>query len=384
MPFAAAVSVHPVSSHATGELIGQVIEEIGERPDVAVLVATPGHAGAVEDVAAALRRLLRPGLLVGGTVPALAGQGADERGGPAMGLWAGVTGPALPLRHPGEGLPPANQLASQFGGQPGGALVLGRAPSPGGGQEGLERWLADLGARLPVAGALSSAGPLLLGDQILAGGAVGVAFGPGVHLDVVRAAGWRAIGPELVVTESDPERGLILALDGAPALRRLHRLATDEVPAEEISRINRRLGIGPAPASVWEVSGGDRSNGAIAAGPLAEGVRVRFWVAAEPAADLRQALARHRREAADSPASALAFTADPLTRGYRVDSRPDSRLDPRSPPPDADAAVLADALGMGRLIGVVAAAQLSSRGTRGEGLRIGRAEAAVALLSEPR
>ncbi|MCL2395229.1 MAG: hypothetical protein FWC87_11130, partial [Acidimicrobiaceae bacterium] len=82
MPYAAALSTHPVSSHATGELIGQVIEEVGSHPDVAILLATPGHAGALEDVGEAVRRLLGPTLLIGATAPALAGQGADERGGP--------------------------------------------------------------------------------------------------------------------------------------------------------------------------------------------------------------------------------------------------------------------------------------------------------------
>ena len=46
MPYAAAVSEHPLPTHATGEVIGQVLEAVGERPDFAVLFATAAFAGA--------------------------------------------------------------------------------------------------------------------------------------------------------------------------------------------------------------------------------------------------------------------------------------------------------------------------------------------------
>ena len=52
MPFAAALSAHPVSSHATGEVLGQLFEAAGPHPDLLVILATPGHRGALEDIAA--------------------------------------------------------------------------------------------------------------------------------------------------------------------------------------------------------------------------------------------------------------------------------------------------------------------------------------------
>ncbi|MBO0694182.1 MAG: hypothetical protein J2P58_14855, partial [Acidimicrobiaceae bacterium] len=335
MPFAAALSTHPVSSVATGELIGQVIEELGSHPDVALLLATPGHAGALEDIAEAVRRLLGPTLLIGTTAPALAGQGADERGGPAMGLWAGITGPIQPIRLPGELEPPGFPVS--------GAVVVGRdtaigegvlpqarpvgpewlvgpAGIPGsawGGGEALIGALSGPPLDGRAVGALSSSGPLLLDDRRLVAGAVGVVFGPGVRFEAVTATDWRPIGPALSVTESDPARGLVLGLDGVPALERLHRLATDEVPAEEIEWINRRLGLGPEPAerpgtlgdedpaaSVVAVQGGDRSNGAIAAGVFPPGSRVRFWVGGDPETGLRRALSGRAGD------SALVFTPD--------------------------------------------------------------------------
>jgi small ligand-binding sensory domain FIST len=413
VPFSAAVSTHPVSSHATGEVIGQVIEEVGSHPDVALLLATPGHAGALEDVAGTVRRLLGPTLLIGATAAALAGQGADRRGGPAMGLWAGITGPIQPIHLPGQVARPAFGVS--------GALVLGQGVvglDGGVGQEAGGDGLLEVLGGPPVqgraVGALSSDGPLLIDDRRLAAGAVGVIFGPTVRFEAVTATDWRPIGPEMAVSDSDPERDIILGLDGVPALERLHRLATDEVPAEEIEWINRRLGIGPQtrlpgagdgdgddPASsVVEVRGGDRSNGAIAAGAFPVGSQVRFWVGGDPESGLRRALGGR---AADS---VVVFAADPAARGYPptaadlagdpAASGPPSpsapsrtgRLpaagdgypgDPGAFEAPADAPVIADALGVQRVFGMVAPAQIGPLGGR---LRLRRRDATMALLSD--
>ncbi len=50
MPFAAAMSEHPLTAHAVGEVTGAVLERIGDRPDFATVFVTPPHAGALEDV----------------------------------------------------------------------------------------------------------------------------------------------------------------------------------------------------------------------------------------------------------------------------------------------------------------------------------------------
>jgi small ligand-binding sensory domain FIST len=361
VPFGAALSVHPISSHATGEVIGQVVEDIGPHPDVAILLVTPGHAGALEDVARTVRHLLAPSVLIGATAPALVGQGANDRGGVGMALWAGVTGPVRPLRLPPE--PEANRAdlgSATF--EAGGAVLLAdhatRHPA------GLPDDLGGQRIGRTTVGALIAGGPLVLDERTLAGGAVGVAFGPGVRFEALVARGWRAIGPYLQVTESDVERDLILGLDGVPALERLRRVAADEVPAEEVPRINRHLGVGPdqgdvGAVAVREVRGADRSNGAIAAGPIAEGTVVRFWVRGNPGADLRRVLAGRRAD------TALAFVADPSARGYGAG--------------DHDAEIISDVLGIPRVVGLVAPAQVGPVGNR---LRTLRGDAAIALLSD--
>jgi small ligand-binding sensory domain FIST len=339
LPFGAAISVHPVSSHATGEVIGQVIEELGVHPDAAILLATPGHAGALEDVAHAIRRLLSPTVLVGATVSAVIGQGADDQGGPALALWAGMVGPVRAFSAP----------ADVLGFDTSGLVVLSSGPLPD-----------RVGEREvpPTVGAAGLAGPLVLDDRTHLGGTVGIAFGAGVHFETAAAQGWRAIGPVLVVTESDPSRGLVVTLDDVPALERLQRMASDEVPAEEVPRINRQLGLGAAgpdaPAGetetspvIYHVRGADRANGAVAAGALEVGTTVRFWVRGDPAWDLRRTLVGHGADAV------LAFAADPVSRGYG----PTDLL--------RDAETVTDALGVSRLAGLVAPTQLGPGGAFG-------------------
>ena len=64
MGFGAAVSEHPLATHAVGEVVGQVLEQVGPAPDVAVVFATGGFAGAMEDIASTVRATLAPSTLV--------------------------------------------------------------------------------------------------------------------------------------------------------------------------------------------------------------------------------------------------------------------------------------------------------------------------------
>jgi small ligand-binding sensory domain FIST len=159
------------------------------------------------------------------------------------------------------------------------------------------------------------------------------------------------------------------------------------VPAEEVPRINRELGIGAASpvdplarhllagdplagdvlagdvlagdlptsdlsaaevqpgAEIHRVQGADRANGAIAAGAVEVGATVRFWVRGDPASDLRAVLVGRAADAA------LAFTGDPAGRGYHAADLAH------------DAEIIAEALGVSRLAGLVAPGQIGPGGT---------------------
>ena len=77
MPFASGLSEHPVAAHAVGEAVGQVLDVLDTSPDLAVLFVTAPHVGAMEDIAAAVRDLLRPQVLLGVTASSVVG-GARE------------------------------------------------------------------------------------------------------------------------------------------------------------------------------------------------------------------------------------------------------------------------------------------------------------------
>src|SRR3954452_2574283 len=92
MPFASALSEHPVTAHAVGEVAGEVLEKLGSGADLAVLFLTPPHAGALEDAAAAVRTLCQPKTLIGCAAVAVAGTSREVEEQPAVSLWPGRFG----------------------------------------------------------------------------------------------------------------------------------------------------------------------------------------------------------------------------------------------------------------------------------------------------
>ena len=88
MPFAQALSLHPDPAEATGEVAGAVLEALDGPPDLAVLFCSPHHTGAVADIAAAVRALLRARVLVGATAVAVVGGPREVEDDPAVSLWA--------------------------------------------------------------------------------------------------------------------------------------------------------------------------------------------------------------------------------------------------------------------------------------------------------
>ena len=78
MGFGAAVSEHPLATHAVGEVVGQVLEQVGPAPDVAVVFATGGFAGAMEDIASTVRATLAPSTLVGATAVSVLARRRDS------------------------------------------------------------------------------------------------------------------------------------------------------------------------------------------------------------------------------------------------------------------------------------------------------------------
>jgi small ligand-binding sensory domain FIST len=225
--FAAALSEHPSPPEAVGEVVGAVLDQVGPAPDLAVLFLSPALAGAAEDIAAAVRATLQPGCLLGAVAGTVVGGPHEVEEGPAIALWAGRTGPVLPVRltaTPADGgvrIGGVPQAAGEGGPR---TLVLLSDPF----SLPLDPLLATMGDDLPeltVVGGLASAarGPggnrLVLDGDVHRDGAVGVLLPPGAEVVPVVSQGCRPVGDPMIVTEVDGP--LLLGLAGQPALDQL-------------------------------------------------------------------------------------------------------------------------------------------------------------------
>jgi small ligand-binding sensory domain FIST len=336
MPFASALSVHPVTATAVGEAAGQLLESIGPEPDLVAVFVTPHHGGALEDVSAAVRAILQPGVLFGCAAVSVLGVRREVEDEPGITMWAGRFGPAGSPGHPGQvgQVAPARFLDAATPVAPPpfdpAALLLVADPFTFDGDAFFEQW-----PDLPVIGGNASAahGPggnrLALDGSVTTNGAVGAFLGPGVPLTTVVSQGCRPIGHPYTVTKA--ERNVIYELGGRPALDRLLEMARSGAVAEEDVRlINSGLHIGQVIDEhkatfeagdflVRNVLGADQSVGAIAVGAEVEvGQTVQFHVRDARTADddLRVAL-----DGRGDAAGALLFTCN--GRGRRLFGQPD-------------------------------------------------------------
>jgi small ligand-binding sensory domain FIST len=358
------VSEHPVASTAVGEVVGQVIERGGARPDLALLFATGAHTERMDDITAAVRSLLSPATLVGATAVSVIGgpQEVEER--PGLSLWAGHTGPVRPLRldaiRDGEswnvvGLP--DDLSPDEHRTV--LLVTDPFTFP---VEAFVDALGDQRPNLTVLGGIASAARTMGGNRLVLDGtvhddgAVGVLLPPGLVTRPVVSQGCRPVGDPFIVTKATGN--LLEELGGRSALDRLQQLL-DTASPEDHALLARGLHIGividerketygRGDFLVRNVVGADRSRGALAVGDEVEvGTTVQFHVrdAATADEDLRALLL-------GPPArSALLFTCN--GRGVRLFGEPDH-----------DASLVHAATGRGAVAGMFCAGELGPIGDR--------------------
>ncbi len=305
MAFASAISEHPLATQATGEVIGQVLEQLGPAPDLALLFTTGPFAGAFEDIAAAVQATLGPRCLVGASAGAVIGGGREVEGGAAVSLFAGRVAAeprALRLVDPtahrdGRATVEADLVGAS------GILVLLAAPAfP---IEPLVDHLQVVAPRLVVVGGpVPSPGGthLVLDDELADHGAVALLLPPGVPARAVVSQACDPVGDPLVVTRA--EGRMVEEIAGRPALDVV--LATAEAASpEDRSRMARGLQLGVAiderrvdldreDFEVHAVLGADKDRRAIAvATEVPVGTTVQFHVqdARSADADLRDLLA---------------------------------------------------------------------------------------------
>ncbi len=322
--FASAVSAHPVTAHAVGEVVGEVLERLGTHPDLAVVFVTGGHAGALEDVGRAVRAVLSPSVLLGAASGSVIGPRGDVGSGPAIVLWCALVGPVVPLLLDGRSTPRPPPFATTA------CILLGdpTSPAPVSWPQALLR--PGQGWTVPVIGGTVTRVGLLVQERVVAGAAVGALIGPSVRARLVTSDGGRPFGEALMVTRS--ERNIVYELDGRPALERLMDMVTDRLPASDVHLVNEGLRLapladaGPPPAGrdraeapllpSLVVRGADRSNGAIALdGTVTPDTLVKFEVRDPRAASesFERALSADHPEAA---AGALLFRSELRDPGW--------------------------------------------------------------------
>jgi small ligand-binding sensory domain FIST len=366
MPFAQGLSLHPDPAEATGEVVGAVLERLGpdDPPDLALLFASPHHRDDIGDIAATVRALVRPGVLVGATAAAVVGGDREVEDDPALALWAGrLAAPPRALRleatETGAGVALAGLAGDTF--DPGDSLLLVADPFtfP---VDALVEALGGLDPPVAVIGGLASASAhpggnrLVLDGALTDGGAVGVVVPAGTATEMVVSQGCRPVGRPMIVTRSDGN--LLVELAGQPALARLEDTVARATP-DERSRLTaglhvgiavdeHRMTFGPGDFLVRTVVGADREAGALAVGErVSVGTTVQFHVRDADAADedLRAALAGRGGD------GALVFTCN--GRGRHLFGEPDH-----------DARLVQAAVGSGAVAGMFCAGEIGPIGGR--------------------
>ncbi|WP_195210217.1 FIST signal transduction protein [Actinomarinicola tropica] len=334
---AAAISEHPLPTHATGDVLGEVLDQLGPRPDLAVVTVTGNHAGALEDVARTAATVLQPRVLLGAASASVIGGHREVEQSPAIAVWAARLGRVEPVRvrtaRLDDGWAVTGLPATAADGPR--TLVLFADPH----SFPTDGVLDQLGETCPelqvvgglVAGALGPGGArLVLDDEVHTGGAVGVLLEPGADVETVVSHGARAVGDPLVVTRVDGRH--VLELAGQPAIDRLREVLESLDPAERtVAAGGLQIGIvidegraefGRDDFRIRPMVGADMASGAVVVGDALDvGQTIQFHLRDALGADddLRAALAGR------SAAGALVVTS--TARGHRLFGYPDHDAD---------------------------------------------------------
>lgn len=358
--FGAAISQHPEPAPAVGEVTGAVLEAVGFEPDVAVLFVNSAHAAALEEIAGAVRVLLKPGVLIGATAASVIGGPLEIEDEPAIALWAGRVGACEPVRlqvrrgpegAAVSGMPDAATLADR-------TLLLLADPF----SFPTEALIGAVRGRHPdlvVVGGLASAGGaganrLVLDHDVHDDGAVGALLPRGVEASVVVSQGCRPVGDPFIVTAAHDDT--IVELGSRPALDRLGEVV-DAADDEERALLARGLHVGIVVDEsksefargdflIRAVTGADHAAGTLRVGDrVPVGTTLQFHVRDAAAADddLRSLLERRRG------VSALVFTCN--GRGTGLFGAPDH-----------DAGLVSAAVGDGPVAGMFCAGEVGPVG----------------------
>lgn len=294
MPFAAALSEHPIAADAVGEVLGAIVERGGTDPALAVVIVSAAHAEFMGEISAAVRAVLRPETLVGTVATAVVGGSRVVEDVPALSIWAAWSGSMRGIRlTTAEDEGDAGSVVGLPTDVPQGATIMVVADPFSFPASAFVDGLAAARPDVSVVGGLVSGSDatarsvLLLDQTVYRDGAVAVVI-PREHLvGPVVSQGCRPVGRPMTVTAAD--RNFILELAGRPALERLTDLR-DTLPPEDQALLAGGIHLGVAINEssddlargdflVRAIIGGDRDRGVLAVGDrIPVGATVQFHV----------------------------------------------------------------------------------------------------------
>lgn len=335
MQFAVALSKTVETEFAARAVAEDIRAQLSSAPvDLACLFFSAHHAEQAGVLARTLTRILAPRLLIGCSGEGVIAGAEELETGTAITLWAGALPDVnlFPLRSSFSptrdqfqlsGWPKPEVEAASF------LLLADPFTAP------VQDILGILEERYPNAkavGGLAGGGQeagmnrLVLNDQVLDGGLVGVRLTGAVDIRPIISQGCRLIGDRFVVTKA--EHNLIYELGGARALDRLQGVF-ESLAEEERCRAHRALHLGividehrnrfdRGDFLIRNLLGADRTTGAVAIGDVVqEGQTVQFHLrdAESATEDLNSLLATDRAGHRHPPLGALLFSCCGRGRG---------------------------------------------------------------------
>jgi len=348
---ASAISAHVDPIMATEACVEDIRRQLGEdAPDLVCFFVSGDHAKSAPMIADALRASLRPGTLTGVTGEGIVGNQREIEGVTGLSVFAaclpnttlqGFTYQQLPHAEPDD-LDALARLGETIGADRSLRAVVFFADPFSVPAASVVSMLSELPRvvtglkRMSVVGGLASASAspgsnvLVLNDQVMRAGGIGVAISGDVTIDTVVSQGCRPIGTPFLVTGA--RRNIIQKLGGRKALdvirevvdglddRTRNLLTKGMFIGRVVDEYKERFGRGDF--LIRSVMGVDQSSGAIAVGDTVKiGQTVQFHVrdAATAREDLELLLTAQRLY---SPAAGgLLFTCN--ARGMRLFESPD-------------------------------------------------------------
>ncbi len=346
MKWASAVSESGSLEQAIGECAAEVKTRLGAAPDLAVVFASPHHAGGYDRIPQLALEQIAPGCLIGSSAGGVIGGGREVEQRPGFSLTAALL-PGVditPFHVENESLPDLDAAPGAW------RLMVGEPPDDSPQfllitdpftirSDNLLLGLDYAFPRSVKVGGMASGGPgpgsnaLILDGKVHPSGAVGLALGGDVLIDTIVAQGCRPIGKPMNITKSS--RNLLLELEGTPALQALRGIY-DSLDQGDRDLARHSLFLGVVMDEFQErpqlgdflirnIVGMDPRSGALAIGQeLREGQIVQFHLrdARTSAEELTALMRRYRdSERNERVAGALLFSC--LGRGEGLYGRPD-------------------------------------------------------------